>query len=315
MTTDIHVYGSVLMPALGPDIQTKHDIRCIELADEAALIAALPDIEFLYGFLLPKGHWSKATKLRMIQSAGAGVDTVLPAPDLSEDVLITNASGAHEPHMPEFVIAQMLGLAYRMPLHAVRQTEHQWRRSFPLMSLEGRRLCVVGLGTIGQSIARRAKALGMTVTGVRRSGAPVDGIELVSTMADRIEALSGADVVAIVTPLTEETHGFVGAQELAALNKGSIVVDVSRGGVTNMTDLVAALDSGQVAAASVDVFEEEPLPADSTLWDVPNLLVTPHAAGLSSDYLANLVDILVSNVRAVLAGETPPTLVDRNAGY
>ena len=310
------MYGDKLLAHVSPEKLAELDqFNLVMLKDDAEFIEALPDIEILFGFKMSGKHWASATKLKLIQLLGAGADSLLPAMGLDEDVIVSNASGVHEPHMPEFVMAQVLALAYQIPQIVRRQDQHHWRVSIPRMSLAGRTMCVVGLGLIGQSIARRAKAFDMRVAGIRRSGDPVDGIDLVVTPAERLLALSGADVVVVVTPLTSETRGLIGSDELAALAPGALLVDVSRGGVTDIDAVVAALDSGQLGGACMDVFETEPLPEDSPLWDVPNLSVTPHTAGLSSDYLDRLTDVLIASVAALNKGEIPSTAVDHQAGY
>ncbi|MEZ5343823.1 MAG: NAD(P)-dependent oxidoreductase [Acidimicrobiales bacterium] len=157
---------------------------------EDQLVAMLPDIEVLFGFGMSLDDWSVATNLKMIQSTGAGVDWLLPAPTLHPDVAVCNAKGAHEPHMPEFAIAMLLGLAYQVPRLVTQQQTATWKITKPL-PLSGRTLCVVGLGTIGQSIATRAAALGMRVVGVRRSGDAIDGIDTVVTPAERLRVLQG----------------------------------------------------------------------------------------------------------------------------
>lgn len=314
--TTIHVYGRGLLRGLSEQSHTKlESFDIVELADEDAFVAALPGIEILYGHAMPGGHWESATNLKFIQLPGAGVDSLVPAPGLADDVIIANASGVHEPHMPEFVMAQLLALAYQVPRTVRRQDAHEWKTSFPVMSLSGRTMCVVGLGVIGQSVARRARAFGMNVTGVRRSGEALEGIDVVVTPDRCAEALAGADVAVVITPLTSETRGLIGAGELSAMNPGSLLVDVSRGGVSDIDAVVSCLESGQLAGASVDVFEPEPLPADSALWDVSNLLVTPHSAGIASNYVESLIKVLFTNVEAFVRGERPPTQVDRSLGY
>lgn len=312
----IHVYGDKLLAHVSPEKLAELDqFELVMLEDDAQFIEALPNIEILFGFKMTGEHWASATNLKLIQLPGAGADSLLPAIGLAKHVIVSNASGVHEPHMPEFVMAQVLALAYQIPQIVRRQDQHRWRVSIPIMSLAGRTMCVVGLGLIGQSIARRAKAFDMRVTGIRRSGEPVDGVDLVATPAERQRALSDADVVVVVTPLTDDTRGLIGADELAALAPGALLVDVSRGGVTDIDAVVDALDSGQLGAACMDVFEAEPLPGDSPLWDVANLSVSPHTAGLSSDYLDRLIDVLIASVAALNMGEIPATAVDHQAGY
>ena len=281
----IHIHLPILAGyAKDPGENRLDDREFVVLADDDALIAALPEIEVLMGFRMPPGHWSTASNLQFIQIPGAGVDSVVNQPDLSHEVAICNASGSHEPEMSEFIIAMLHATTYRVPQMVDQQRAKRWKPTVPHQALSGGRLCVVGLGTIGQSVAARARNLGMDVVGIRHSGRPVDGVSAVASPADRLAVLDGATALVVVTPLTPDTVGLIGEAELAALAPGAVVVDVSRGGVTDLEALVEALDAGHVGAAAVDVFPTEPLPVGDPLWDVPNLLVTPHTAGSSADY-------------------------------
>jgi phosphoglycerate dehydrogenase-like enzyme len=312
----IHVHLAALADyARHPEEPRLHDREFVILPDDESFLDALPEIEVLMGFRVPGGHWSRASRLRLIQIPGAGVDSVVGQPDLSPDVVICNASGTHEPEMSEFVIAMLLATTYRVPSIVDQQRARRWRPVIPGRPLTGGRLCILGLGTIGQAVARRAAGLGMDVVGARNSGRPVDGVTRVVRPEQRLEVLEGATALVILTPLTDETRGLVGAEELAALAPGAVVVDVSRGGVTDLDALVSALDSGRIAAAAVDVFPTEPLPEGDPLWKVPNLLVTPHTAGSSSDYRRRIAACFADNLLAYEGGGTPPGLVDRALGY
>lgn len=311
----IHVYGDRMIDfASEESLALFADRTLVPLADEDELAAALPDIEVLFGFTVPRHDWAVATKLRFIQWMGAGVDKLLPATGLDERVYISNASGTHEPQLPEWVIGALYSMNHRFPQLAAQQREHRWRIA-PSTPLSEKTLCVVGLGTIGQSIAARAANIGMRVVGVRRSGEPVDGVDQVVTPDRRLEVLDGADAVVVITPLTAETKGLVGEAELAALAPRALFVDVSRGGVTDIDALIAALESKNLAAATLDVFETEPLPEDSPLWDVPNLIVTPHTAAWSPSYADRLFEMLHTNLTLLEAGDEPTNLVDRSRGY
>ena len=307
----VHVYPASAKDYLAPVVAALPG-RQVVFIDE--LEPALPEMEVLVHVTKSSIDWTPATKLRLIQVGGAGVDNLLPASGLAESVVVTNASGSHEPEMAEFAIANMFALAYRLPDYVDQQRAKVWKQRMP-RALEGSTMCVVGLGTIGQSIARRAKALGMQVTGVRRSGAPVDGVDTVVTMDERLEAIRGANVLVVVAPLTDETRGLIGADELAALAPRSTIIDVSRGGVSDIDAVVEALGSGQLSGAAIDVFEPEPLPDTSPLWDVPNLLLTPHAAGNSRSYVSRWAQTLASNIEALEAGQPLANVVDRSLGY
>ncbi len=312
----IHVHLPALAGyAIDAAEQRLADREFIVLADDAELVDAMPNIEVLVGFSLPSGVWSLAENLRLVQIPGAGVDSIIGQPDLPDEVMICNASGAHEPEMSEFVIALLHATTYQIPRIVDQQREHRWRPVVPARPLSGSRLCIVGLGTIGQNVARRAAALGMDVVGVRHSGREVEGVGEVVRPSDRLDVIRGSDALVVLTPLTEETRGIIGGTELDALAAGAVVVDVSRGNVTDLDALVARLDSGHISAAAVDVFPTEPLPSDDPLWDVPNLLVTPHTAGSSADYRRRIASRFADNLLALERGEVPPGLVDRALGY
>lgn len=311
----IHVYPEVMLRHASDETLTLFEGReLIPLADDEAFLDVIGDIEVLFGFGMTRDHWDKATKLQLIQWMGAGVDKLLPADGLPEQVKVANAKGSHEPQLPEFAIAALFNMNYGFPLLRDQQSDHKWkiRRSTPL---EGKTVCINGLGTIGQSIARRAIGLGMNVVGVRRSGEPVDGVTKVVTPDKRLEVMAGADALVNIVPLTEETEGQLGAAEIAALAPGALFVDVGRGGVTDVDAVVDALASGHLAAATIDVFETEPLPEDSPYWDVDNLFVTPHTSGWSGDYTDRLFRTLHQSIVAIESGNDPETLVDRNRGY
>ena len=311
----IHVYPKAVSRfAVGPLAERFPHAEIVQLDDEAGFIAALPDMDYFYGLRTPHGHWGAAQNLKLIQVPGAGVDSVLPDPSLSETVPVCSASGVHEPEMSEFVLAMLFAITKKIPTLVDRQRERKWKLVIP-PTLSGLTACVVGLGTIGQSVARRLQALDINVNGVRRSGQPVPGVDQVVSPEDRLEVLSAANIVIVITPKTPETTGLIDVESLAAMAPGSWLIDVSRGGVVDIDAVVAALDSGQLAGAALDVFPEEPLAADSPLWEVPGLLITPHTAGLSQNYFERTVDLLADNIEALAKGEPLVNLVDRQRGY
>ncbi len=312
----IHVHLPVLADfANDPIEQLLGDREFVVLEDDDAFMAALPEMEVVMGFRMPRGHWAAATRLKFVQVPGAGVDSIVDQPDLPPGAVICNASGAHDPEMSEFIMAMIHATTYRVPQLVDQQRAHRWRTVTPTHALAGGRLCILGLGTIGQSVAERAAGIGMEVVGVRNSGRPVAGVAHVATPTDRLDVISGATALVVLTPLTDDTRGMVGSAELEALAPGAVVIDVSRGGVMDTTALLSVLDSGHVAGAAIDVFDAEPLPKDSPLWDVPNLLVTPHTAGSSDDYARRISRVFATNLLAFERGEVPPGLVDRSLGY
>ena len=290
------------------------DRPIVPIAERAALRAALPDVEVLFAPVPPRDGWSTARRLALLQLAGAGVDHLLPSPDLPPDVPVAGIRGVFADEVAEHVVLMLLALVRRLPELLDQQRKREWRTR-PVARLSGRRLVVLGLGETGRRVAARAAALGVTVRGVRRRPEPVPHVEEVLPPSRIAEALAGADALAVCAPLTPETRGLVSAEALAALAPGAFVVDVSRGGLVDEAALIDALDAGALGGLARDVFEDEPLPADSPFWDAPNTIVTPHLAGYAEDYLAHAVDVLLDNVDRLERGAPLTHLVDRRAGY
>ncbi|MFC4448813.1 D-2-hydroxyacid dehydrogenase [Halorussus aquaticus] len=243
--------------------------------------------------------------LDWIHSIQAGYDR-FPLDALEErGVTLTNSTGIHDTSVGEFAVGLMLSFARRLHTYVRAQTDREWHHPAwdEPFTLDGERLCVVGLGTLGRGIAERADALGMDVVGVRRSGEPTPHTEAVYTPDDLHEAIAGAKFVALAVPLTDETTGMVGAEEFAAMNDDAYLVNVARGPVVVQEELVAALRDDDIAGAGLDVFEEEPLPEDSPLWDFEEVLVTPHRAAAERDYFRHIAGLVRQNVERVESGD------------
>ncbi|UPW02192.1 D-2-hydroxyacid dehydrogenase [Halorussus gelatinilyticus] len=243
--------------------------------------------------------------LRWIHSIQAGYDR-FPLDALEErGVALTNSTGIHDTSVGEFAVGLMLSFARRLHTYVRNQQAREW--SHPAwddpFTLDGERLCVVGLGTLGRGIAERADALGMEVVGVRRSGEPTPHTETVYAPEDLREAVADARFVALAVPLTDETEGLVGAPEFDAMREDAYLVNVARGPVVAEDELVAALREDEIAGAGLDVFEEEPLPEESPLWDFEEVLVTPHRAAAERDYYRHIAELVRENVERATEGE------------
>lgn len=288
--------------------------RVVALASPAALAAALPEIEVLFAPTPPRDGWDTAVRLRLVQLLGVGADTLLPSPDLPLHVEVAGVRGVFAADVAEHALA--LILAHARGLHELADQQRARRfDAMPRASVAGERLTIVGYGAVGQRLARVARALDMQVRAVSRTGAPRgDGVETVPASAIG-DAVSDARFVVIAVPLTPATHALFDAALLARLRRDAFLVNVARGGIVDETALVAALGAGQLAGAALDVFATEPLPADSPLWTVARLAITPHVAGLGERYVERCVDALLANVAAIEA-QTPRTgLVRRDVGY
>lgn len=310
----LHLYNLPLGP-IEPKLAADFPDMAVEvLTTEDDFKRALGEIEVLFAMHPPRGLWAGASRLRLIQTIGAGVDSVLPAPDLSEDVKITNARGIHRVQMGEFTLAMMLSFAKDMPRMAAQQKAREWTM-FMAESLSGKTCGILGLGTIGEAIAQRASAMGMTVIGTQRTPKPSEVARQVFAPGETAEVVAQADYVVAVLPLTPETRGLLDKDMLARMKPDGVLINLSRGGVMDEDALAAQLRAGKLKGAAVDVFAEEPLPKDSPLWDTPRLLITPHMAAVSADYFDNVTEILCKNIRRLDTGETLVNQIDRNRGY
>lgn len=220
-------------------------------------------------------------------------------------VALTNSTGIHGETIGETVIGYLLAFARRLHVYRDAQADREWRdvayeKPF---TLDGERLCVVGLGTLGRGIADRASALGMDVVGVRRSGESVPGVREVHSTEDLHAAVGDARFVALATPLTPETKGLIGTAELETMRDDAYLVNVGRGPVVDESALVEALGSGAISGAALDVFETEPLPDDSPLWEFEEVLVTPHSGARTRQYHRDIAELLRGNVERIRTGE------------
>ena len=283
-------------------------------ASEAELRAGIGQVEVLLAFRPPRGIWANAAKLRLIQMMGAGVDALLPAPDLPPAVQVTNARGLHA-HMSEFALAMMLALCKRIP-RALEQKETRLWKLYGVPQLAGATLGILGLGAIGGAVAEKARAFDMRVIGTQRTPKPVANVDLVLGGPEGTErVLRESDHVVVLLPLTPETRGSLGARELDFMKPTAFLVNLARGGIVDERALLERLRAGRLAGAALDVFEQEPLPASDPIWTAPNTILTPHLAGLEPRYMERLMEIAVDNVKRLERGEPLRNPVDRARGY
>lgn len=314
-------------PRLVVEQRTCHDAQEVgEALDEGT--------EVLYTFHLPDDLLSKAPRLRWVQLHSAGVNHLLGHPVMKSNVLITTSSGIHATPIAEYAFASMLAWSHRLPKVLYYQNRHEWPKGrwgiFVGQELRGATLGIVGYGSIGREVGRIGKCFGMRVVAAKRSVGEVTdtGYRVPGTgdpeaqVLDRIhpperlaEMLAECDFVVVSVPLTPETKGLIGEEELRAMKPNAYLVNVSRGGIVDEPALIKALQEGWIAGAGLDVFEKEPLPPDSPLYDLDNVILSPHVAGFSPHYDERASDLFAENLRRYLAGEELLNLVDKGAGY
>ncbi|HEX2924414.1 MAG TPA: D-2-hydroxyacid dehydrogenase [Chloroflexota bacterium] len=281
----------------------------------------LRDAEVLLCFQFP-GLPDEAPNLKWIQLVSAGAEHLLQAGLGQTDITITTVSGIHKTAISEYTLWAMISLARRMPLVLRESERHEWKpsrlRTYYGEELCGKTLGILGLGAIGRQVATLARCLGMTVLGLRRSGdkavtdPSVDGLYGPEGM---LEMLGRCDFVLVVVPLTPETRGMIGERELRAMKPTAGLINVARGQIVDEGALARALREGWIGGAAFDVFEEEPLPPESELWNLPNLIVTPHMAGQTLPYMNRVTELFKENLRRYLAGEDLLNVLDKSRGY
>jgi phosphoglycerate dehydrogenase-like enzyme len=309
----IHVYG--LNAEAVRKFESAFPERKIRaLNAKADLEASIGDIEVIFVFRPPRGVWSGAKRLRLIQTIGAGVDAVLPAPDLPAGVRIANARGIHGEQMSEHALAMMLAFAKQLPQALANQRMRCWK-SFTPGSLAGKTCSILGMGTIGRAVAERAKQFGMRVIGTQREPKPCPHADEVLPPEKTQRAVRQADYLVVILPKTPQTLNLLDAKILANLQSDAVLINMARGGIVDETAVTNMLRDGRLRGAALDVFAEEPLPESSDLWMIPNLIITPHVAGLVPDYLGRVLKIFMENLRRLEDGKPLRNEIDRARGY
>jgi len=277
----------------------------------------------------------QAPGLRWIQCHWAGIDALLDAPIMQrEGILVTTLSGAAAPQMAEFALGMILALGHRLPEIASYQARGEWPREhwerFIPVELRGSTVGIVGYGSIGREIARLLNVFGAKVLAAKRDVMhPEDQGYIIPGLGDPAgdafhrlypyqalkSMLKECDFVVVALPLTAETRGLIGAEEIAAMKPSAYLVNLARGGTVDQAALLAALQEKRIAGAALDVFVEEPLPAGHSFWKLPNVIVTPHIAGMSAHYNERAMDLFVENCKRYLAGSPLLNRFDPQKGY
>jgi len=299
------------------------EVLCITNTDEFR--ARLKEAEILCAYWLPNDWRELAPNLRWLQCSGAGVDGLHPTGILDADsgVIVTTAVGINTIPIGEYVFGSML-MFNRTWTEMVRlQDKHIWPRSVNWYRLGGSELAdqtlgIVGLGSIGRRVAQLGRAFGMRILATRRSVQEGDSdpdVDQLYSTAHLHEMLHECDYVVLCVPLTSETEGMIGEAELHAMKQSAYLVNIARGHVIDEPMLIRALQEGWIAGAGLDVAQEEPLPASSPLYTMPNVIVTPHISGVSNRYGERLTALFADNLRRYRHGEPLRNLYEPERGY
>ena len=296
----------------------------VTYADGDGFARALPEAEVVVTGGLTDDQLARAHQLRWLSSVAAGLDEIATPAILARGVAVTSASGVHGPNIAEHLMAMILMFTRGFPKLFRAQLARRWERDPKSRSdgpgdLTGKTLLIVGLGRIGEALAVRARPFGVHVVGLKHdlssrhdAGVGVDELLPVGALD---EALGRADHVCLTVPLTAATHHLMDARRLGQMRPDAFLYNVSRGAVIDEAALVAVLRAGKLAGAGLDVFEEEPLPAGSPLWDLENVILTPHVAGVTPLYYQRTAALFADNLERFLSGRPLANRFDRGRGY
>ena len=297
-------------------------VNGVQLPDYKRLDAEIPDAEIVIAWSLRPEQIKAAKKLRWIHSPAAAVHQLMFPELVNSDIVLTNAREVHGPVVAEHVIALIFALAKKIPGSVQLQQKHVWGQQLlwdelpRVREVGGATLGLVGLGSIGRSVVKSAKALGMRVVAVRehpeKGG---EGADVIFGPEGINELFRQADYVVLAAPVTDSTRAIANTERLALMKPGACLINVGRGPLVDEAALAVALREKKIGGAALGVFPKEPLVADSPLWDLPNLLITPHTAALTDKLWERHYSLFSANLRRYLAGQPLLAVVDKRKGY
>lgn len=292
------------------------DIEVVLAGTEEEAIEKARDVEILFAGRFNQAIFQQAHRLKWVQAGSAGVERFLSIPGFVESpVILTNARGVFDQPIAEHVLAMILSFTRGLHLLRDQQLQGVWKY-IPPSDLVGSTLGIVGLGSIGKELARKAQALGMRVLAIRRhpqrAEVPVEALWGIEGLP---ELLRQSDHIVLSLPLTPETRHIIGRDQLALMKPTAYLYNIGRGALIDEKALIEALQEGQIAGAGLDVFEREPLPSESPLWKMPNVILTPHEAGASPSNHYRLMTLFLDNLRRFLQGEPLRNVVNKQLGY
>jgi glyoxylate/hydroxypyruvate reductase A len=285
--------------------------------DRWSSLRSQADVSFDFDWQAPAEIARNCPRLRWVQGTSAGIGGFLERTGLVRTSLVfTTASGVHGTPLAEFTLLGLLHFAKGMPELARWKERRHWQR-YAGLQVAGSRALLVGLGGVGRAVARLLSAAGVQVTGAGRTERDRDVPGVASYIpVERIDlVLPDVDALVLACPLTDRTRGLIGERELALMRPGAVVVNISRGQVIDEDALIAALSGGRLGGACLDVFATEPLPASSPLWEMPNVIISPHSAATVATENGLLTDLFTDNLQRWLAGQPLRNVFDRAAGY
>lgn len=297
------------------------DVQFIYATTPEQRAAGLRECDVAYTWILRPEEAATASRLKWVHTSAVAVETLCLEQLFARDIVVSNTRGVQAVPIAEHVMAVLLAFAKRLPFVLDEQRHARWSQNqfvgdrMPWL-LRGRTLGLIGVGTIGAETAARAHVFGMRVIALRRrANEPVPGIDAIYGRERLQQFLQQSQVLVIAAPLTAETLGLLGAEEFAAMPAGAIVINVGRAKIVDTDALIAALRSGHLGGASLDVFPQEPLPAEHPLWSTPNVILTPHTSGFRPGHWDEVVDVFADNLTRWRSGRDVRFRIQPELGY
>jgi len=290
------------------------ELKVVSASDSKEMIEHVSEAEIVVGVFRSLLSVKEAKNLKWVHGLGAGMDA-LSKEIINSSILVSNSSGVAAISIAEHILAFLLIFTRKLYVTFVNQQHKNWEKQ-NLTEVYGKTVLIIGLGHIGKESARLLSCMGARVLAIDQAGKEKpDFVEILKTKEEFNELLPLADFVVICAPLTKETHHLFGKEKFEQMKPTAVLVNIGRGAIVNEQELIDALENKFIAGAALDVVEEEPLPKESPLWGMENVVITPHHSPSSERYMERAIDLFCENLKAYLAGEKLPTLVDKSAGY
>lgn len=282
---------------------------------EEDVLKVISDVDILIAGKLDKEVLQKASKLKWVHALAAGVDRLLFSEFVKSDIVLTNSSGVHPVPISEHVLGMILMFTRKIHTAVTHQLHKEWERPHPV-ELYKKTVGIIGFGSIGERIGSVCMCLGMHVIGLKKNANYTTENAHEIYPPDKLhELLTHSDFVVVALPLTDSTKHYIACEEFSLMKDTAYIINISRGKIIDQKDLIVALQKKVIAGAGLDVFEEEPLPKTSPLWDMDNVIITPHYAGSTPKYFDRAIDIFCQNLEKFLHDEPMINVVDKEKGY
>lgn len=282
--------------------------------EEAAEHIAETDILLTWGTMNLRPLYPTALNLKWVHALSAGVEDLIFPEIIFANTLLTNSKGIHGIPISEHVLAMMLAFTRGLNVFIRQQCQKEWKRTH-VVEIYDKTIGIVGLGSIGREIAKKAKGMGMHVVASKQTMTTELFVDKLYTSDQLHELLAVSDFVVIALPLVEETKNLFTLKEFNMMKPSAYFINIARGGVIKQDDLVAALEQGLIKGAGLDVFDQEPLSESSPLWDMPNVIITPHLAALSPNYLDRAIKLFADNLSRFVQNKEMLNVIDKEKGY